>query len=118
MQCNALNILQQLAIHLLHMLMMGDMRIKNRHLTAADTGTHIAHAVVITDGRVLVVRISITRLSSVPHDGVRILGIAADTRTTTRSGDHLVAVERQHAKLTERTEHLTVETRDSCRTPY
>ena len=64
------------------MLVMGYMRIEHCHLSTTDTRTHIAHAVVITDGRMLVIRISIARLRGIPHDGVRILGIAANERTT------------------------------------
>ena len=57
----------------------------------------------------LVVRISITCLGSVPHDGVCILGILTDEGTTARGSDHLVAIEGEDTELAKGTKYLTIE---------
>ena len=49
-----LHVLQQFLIQRLHVLMVGDMLLQHLHLTPADTRTHVTHAVVVTDGAVLV----------------------------------------------------------------
>ena len=85
--------------------------VEHRHLSAADTGADVRHAVVVTDGRVLVVGVSIAGLSGIPHHLVGVLCAAANQGTAARGRNHLVAVERQHAVLSERTEHLSAETR-------
>ena len=87
------------------------MIIEHLHLTTTNTCTHVTHTVVVTDFRMLIIRVRIARLSSVPHNIVCILLVTANQRTTTRSRNHLVAVERQHTKTTERTQHLTIEAR-------
>ena len=45
----------------LHMLVMVDMFLYHRHLSATDTCTNITHTIVVANGRMLIVRISITR---------------------------------------------------------
>ena len=87
--------------------MMSDVILQYSHLTTTDTRTNITHTVVVTDGSMLIVRISITSLGSIPHHVVLALGILANQGTTTRSSNHLVTIEWQHAKLTECTQHLT-----------
>ena len=59
----------------------------------------------------LVVGISIAGLSGIPHNLIRILLIAADKGSTTRGSNHLIAVERKHAILAKRTQHLTIKAR-------
>ncbi len=108
---HARDVRQQFLIQPLHMLMMGDMRTENRHLTSAYAGADVGHTVVVADGRVLVVRIGVTRLGGIPHDFIRILGTAADEGASAGSRNHLVAVERQHAVFPECSEHLPVEAR-------
>ena len=90
---------------------MLDMRIQNSHLAATDTRTNIRHTIIVTDSRMLIIRIRITSLRSIPHNLIGILRIAANESAATGSRNHLIAVERQHAVLAESSEHLTVETR-------
>ena len=92
------------------MLMVSNMCIKDSHLTTTNTCTHITHAVVVTNLRMLIIRIRIARLSCMPHDIIRILIASADQRTTTRGCNHLVAVERKHTE-TKGAQHLTIVTR-------
>ena len=59
----------------------------------------------------LVVGISIAGLGGIPHNLIRILLIAADKGTTARGSNHFIAVERKHAILAKRTQHLTIKAR-------
>ena len=83
MEGDAGNVLQQLMVQLLHVLMVGNMVGEHRHLAAADTSAHIAHAIIVADGRMLIVGIGIACLSCVPHDGLSILCILTDEGSTT-----------------------------------
>ena len=105
---NTRNILQQFHIQGLYMFMMSDMIIQNRHLSTTDTGTNITHSIIIPDCRMLIIRISIARLGSIPHHVVGFLGIPADQSTTTRSRNHLVSVKAQYTELAKRTQYLTI----------
>ena len=80
------------------MLVMRYVLVGYSHLSAPDAGTDIAHAVVVTDSLMLIVRIALAGLSSIPEDFAGLFGIGADQRTASRSGYHLVAVEREHAE--------------------
>lgn len=82
MDMNTRHIGQQFLIKLLHMLMMLDMRIKHRHLVATDTCTNIGHTIVVANGRMLIVRISIARLRSIPHNLIGILRFATSESAT------------------------------------
>lgn len=82
MNMHARHIGQQFLVKLPHMLMMLDMRIENSHLAATDTCTNIGHTIVVANGRMLIVRISIARLRSIPHNLIGILGIAANKSAT------------------------------------
>ena len=108
---HARNLLQQFFIQRLDMFMMGNMVIQYRHLTTTNTSTHIRHTIVIANSTVLIVRISITSLCSIPHHLVGILRITANQRTSTRSSNHLVAIERQHTIFSKCTQYLTIKTR-------
>ena len=79
---HARDIGQQFLIKLLHMLMMLDMRIDNSHLAATDTCANIGHAIVVANGRMLIVRISIARLRSIPHNLIGILRFATNESAT------------------------------------
>ena len=85
------------------MTVMGDMLIKDGHLTTSDTGTDVTHTIVVSHRLMMVIRISLTGLGGVPHHTVTGLHIRTDERTATRGGDHLVAIERQDAIATEGT---------------
>ena len=93
MHTYALHILQQFFIQSLHMLMMSNVRLRHGHLSATDTGTNITHTIIVADCRMLIIRISIACLSSIPHNGIFIFGIPANQSTAARSGNHLIAVE-------------------------
>lgn len=82
MNMHARNIGQQFLVKLLHMLMMLDMRIKNSHLAATDTCTNIGHTIVVANGRMLIERISIARLRSIPHNLIGILRFATNESAT------------------------------------
>ena len=79
---HARDIGQQFLIKHPHMLVMLDMRIKNSHLTTADTRTDIGHSVVVADGSVLVVWIGITSLCRIPHNLIGILRFATNESAT------------------------------------
>ena len=106
MYMNARHISQQFFVHLLHVLMMSKVVIYHRHLTTAYTGTDIGHTVVVTNFLMLIVRIALTVLRSVHHNLPPAILVRRNQRTATRSRNHLVAIERQHAVLTKRTKHL------------
>lgn len=78
MNMHARDIGQQFLIKLPHMLMMLDMRIENSHLTATDTCANIGHTIVVANGRMLIVWISIARLRSIPHNLIGILRFATN----------------------------------------
>ena len=79
---HARDIGQQFLIKLPHMLMMLDMRIENSHLTATDTCANIGHTIVVANGRMLIVWISIARLRSIPHNLIGILRFATNESAT------------------------------------
>ena len=85
------------------MTVMGDMLIKDGHLSTSDTGTDVTHTIVVTHSLMMIVRVCLTGLGGVPHHTVTSLHIRTDERTATRGGDHLVAIERQDAKTSEGT---------------
>ena len=105
---NTFHILQQFLIQCLNMLVVGNMRICNSHLPTTNTGTNVAHTIIITDSRMLIVRISITSLGSIPHNSIFVLCIPANQSTTTRCGYHLITVKWQHTKPSKGTQHLTI----------
>ena len=78
MNMHARDIGQQFLIKLLHMTMVSDVGIEDSHLTTADTRTDIGHSVVVANGSMLVVRISIARLRSIPHNLIGILRFATN----------------------------------------
>ena len=108
---NTRNVLHQILIQSLNVLMVSNVLIEYRHLTTTNTRAYIWHTIVETDSCMLIVRICITGLSSVPHDCVCILSITTNQSTTTWSSNHLVTIEWEYTKLTESTKDLTVETR-------
>ena len=107
----SLHVLQQFAVELLHVPVVGDMVVDHRHLSAAYAGADVAHAVVVADVLVLVVWIALAGLCGVEEYLVPVLLIVAYQSSPTRRRDHLVAVEGKHAVFAERTEHLPVEAR-------
>ena len=107
--CDALDILEQFLIECLDVLVVGDVFIYNRHLTTADASADVANAIVVANGFVLIIRIALACLGSVLQDFASLVGIGADESTAAGGGYHLVAIERQHAVLTECAERLAVE---------
>ena len=91
--------------------MMSDMCIQNSHLTTSDTCTYVWHTVVVTNLCMLVVGISITGLSCMPHHVVGIFPVLADESTTTRSSNHLIAIKWKDTKASKGTENPAVEAR-------
>ncbi len=75
-------IFQQFFIKCLNVLVMGNVVIKYRHLSATDTCAYIRHTIIIANGSMLIVRISIACLYSIPHDAIGILPITAYQRAT------------------------------------
>ena len=78
------------------------------HLSAADTGANIAHAVVIADSLMLIIRISLSGLGGIPHNLVGSLLVRANQGTTTTGGDHLVTIKGEYTILAEGPQHLTI----------
>ena len=87
--------------------MMRDMIIHHRHLSPTDTGTDVTHTIVISNLLMLIIRITLTILRGIHHNLAPMLLILSDERTTSRSSNHLVTVERQHAILSECAQHLS-----------
>lgn len=82
MNMHARDIGQQFLIKLPHMLMMLDTRIENSHLAATDTCANFGHTIVVANGRMLIVMISIARLRSIPHNLIGILRFATNESAT------------------------------------
>ena len=101
MDLNTRHISQQLLVQLLHVLVMRQVVLHHRHLPTADTCADVGHPIIIADLLVLIVRIALAVLRSVHHDPAPLIIRRSDERAATGGGDHLVAVERQHAELSE-----------------
>ena len=78
---DAVHVLQQLPVQGTHMLVVGDVSVRNRHLAPADTRADVRHAVVVADALVLVVGIGLAGLGRVEHDLVLGRRVGADERT-------------------------------------
>ena len=91
------------------MLMMGYVLIHNGHLATADACAYVAHTIVISYCRVLVVWVRITSLGGIPHYIILAVSISTYEGTTTRGGNHLVAVKGQYAELAESAKYLSFE---------
>ena len=86
---------------------VGQVLVEDGHLTAANACTDVAHAVVIANFLVQIIRHGLTGLGCVEHD--LLLGhlIRADERATSTGGDHLVAIEAHDAVFAKRATQLT-----------
>ena len=93
------------------MLVVRNMCIQYGHLTTTDTCTHITHAIVESDGRVLIIWIRIACLCGQPHNLVSLFCIAANQSATATGGNHLVTIKRKHTILTEGSKYLTIKAR-------
>ena len=107
MNSNALYISQQLFIHLLHVFVMSKVVIYHRHLSTTNASTNVRHTIVVTYLLMLIVWVAFTILSCVHHYLSPMLLILCDKRTTTRSSNHLITIERQHTILTKGSKHLS-----------
>ena len=83
------------------MAMMGHMVVGDGHLSTPDTCADVAHAVVIADRLVLVVGISLAGLHRIPFHLLPCFFVRTDQCSATRGRNHLVAVERHDAVVTE-----------------
>ena len=81
--------------------MMGQVLIEDRHLSAADAGANIAHAIVVADLLVQVIGHRFACLSGIEHGLLLGLVIGTNQGTATAGGNHLVAVETHNAVVTE-----------------
>ena len=86
------------------------MVIHHCHLAATYTCTNIAHAVVEAYLLVLIVRIALAILRGIHHNLAPFFFISCHQGTTARSGNHLVAIERQHSILAKCAQYLTFPT--------
>ena len=107
MNLNAWYVSKQFLIQILNILVVCDVLIRHCQLSTANAGTHIRQTIVVANGLVLIVRITLACLSGIPHNLVFVFFRLADQCTTARGGNHLVAIERQHTKLTERAKHTS-----------
>ena len=99
---------QKGAVELKDVFVMRDVVVGDGHLAAADAGADVGQAVVVADGFVLVVGVGLAGLGGVPQDGLLRGGIGTDEGAAAGGGDHLVAVEGEHAELAEGAQDLTV----------
>ena len=74
-----------LSVEFLHMLMVCDMFVNHRHLSATDSGADIAHAVIVTDMFVLVVGVRLAGLGSIEQDFAFCFLVIADQCTDRKS---------------------------------
>ena len=102
---------QQFFVKSLHVLVVSDVGLRHRHLSASDTGADVRHAVIVADFGVLVVGVGIAGLSGVPHDVLFAICIVADKGAASRSRNHLIAIERQNAEAAEGAQHFSVKAR-------
>ena len=102
---------EQFAIERLHVVMVGDVLVEDGHLATADAGADVGHAVVVADCLMLVIWVRFAGLGGIPEYAASFLLVGAYEGAAAGGGDHLVAVEGEHAEASERAEHLTVETR-------
>ena len=86
---------------------MINMLLKHRHLSSSDTGTDIAHPVVIADMLMLIVRISLTCLSGIIHNLLLGCRIRTDQSPATRSRNHLISIKGQDSITAESSAHLS-----------
>ena len=68
---------KSLPIKFLDMSVVVQMLLKYRHLAAAYTGADVAHAVVVTDGFMLVIGVGFPCLCGIPHDAFPALVVGA-----------------------------------------
>ena len=108
---HTLHVREELLVEMLDALVVGDMVCHHGHLSAADAGADVAHAVVEADLLVLVVGVALPVLGRVHHDFAPFLLVGGNQSAAAGGGDHLVAVEREHAGLAEGAQHLAVELR-------
>ena len=102
---DAIHIRQQLLIERLHMLMVRNMLIHNRHLTTTNACTHIAHSIIIADFLVLIIRITLAILRGIHHHLAPSLVGRRNQRTATAGGNHLIAIKTQHTVAAKRAQH-------------
>ena len=84
-----------------------DMLVEHGELSTADTRADITQPIVVSDLLMLIIGIALASLGSVEHHAVTRLSIRTDKCTTTGGSDHLIAIEAQHAKLSEHTADTT-----------
>ena len=65
MHLDAGDILEQFTIKFLHMLVVGDVVVNDSHLPPADSGTDVAHTIVVADVLVLIIRVAFTSLGGI-----------------------------------------------------
>ena len=107
MECDAVDLGKSFAIESGDVLVVSYVVVDNSHLSAAYTGADVAHAVVVANVFVLIVGVSLAGLSGEEHDFAFGIGIGADESTAAAGGNHLIAVEREHAVAAESATHLT-----------
>ena len=59
---------EQMFVQSLDVVMMGDVGVEDGHLATANTGADVAHTVVIADGLMLIIRITLAGLRGEPHN--------------------------------------------------
>ena len=107
MQLDAVNVGKGLLIHVLGVYMVGKVVIYDCHLSTAYACADVAHAVVVANVLVLIVREGLAGLGGEEEDALGGFLIGADKGATATGGNHLVAVERHHAIVAEGANHLT-----------
>ena len=87
------HVFEQFLVKLEDMLVMVDMVVDDGHLATPDTSADVRHAVVIADGLMLVVRISLAGLGGEENSVLFGLQIVADQCSSPTGSDDFVAVE-------------------------
>lgn len=83
------------------MFVVCDVLFQDGHLSSSDACADVAHAVVVADGGVLVVRVGVTGLGGVPEDFIGLFFASTDEGASAGGGNHLVTVEGEDAVFAE-----------------
>ena len=111
MESDTIDSSKRITIHGGYTAMMGNMFVEDFHLSTTNACTDITHTIIVAHSFVMIVRISLSSLSSIPHDTIAGFAIRTDQRTSTRRGNDLVAIERQDTVTTKSTDDTPFELR-------
>lgn len=102
------NVGKEFFVEGLYVFVVGDVVVNDGHLTSADAGADVGHAVVVAYLLVLVVGVRLTILGGVHHYFIPFFIGICDEGAAPRGGDHFVTVEREYSIFAEGAKDLAV----------